>query len=50
MEFFEVDIVAGIPPKHPYIATEETIYNVCWHICMFKHVTHVGKKLPLLSA
>jgi hypothetical protein len=27
MEFFEVDVVAGIPPKHPYITAEETIYK-----------------------
>jgi len=27
MEFFELDIFAGFPPKHPYSTTEETIYR-----------------------
>jgi hypothetical protein len=35
--------IPTLPLKKPYT-------NVYWHIFMFKHVTHVGKKLPLLSA
>jgi len=35
--------IPTLPLKKPYT-------DVCWHIFMFKHITHVGKKLPLLSA
>jgi hypothetical protein len=33
----------------PTLTLKKPYTNVWWHSCMFKHATHVDKKLPLLS-